>query len=123
MDPRHVERQHDAVLDRVLGQGAHEWFVGGRTPVLKRAFVDNVRHARLDDRTRELHLPLLVLHSPVDATVDIVNAGEIFRRARHPKSFVALDVPQGAAAAPGDRGGSDADAGGTADPVVPSACR
>ncbi|MFF3518918.1 hypothetical protein [Streptomyces sp. NPDC002573] len=26
----------------------------------------------------ELHMPLLVLHSPTDDTVDIANAGEIF---------------------------------------------
>ena len=91
VDPSHVERQYDAVMDRVLSEGSHEWFVGGRTLVLKRAFVDDVHHARLRERIRELHLPLLVLHSPTDDTVDIANAGEIFREAPHPRSFVALD--------------------------------
>ena len=90
-DPSHVERQYDAVVDRVLSDGSHEWFVGGRTLVLKRAFVDDVRQARLRDRIRELDLPLIVLHSPTDDTVDIANAGEIFREARHPRSFVSLE--------------------------------
>jgi putative redox protein len=63
-DPSHVERQYDAVMERVLREGSHEWFVGGRTLVLKRAFVDDVHQARLRDRIRELHLPLLVTHSP-----------------------------------------------------------
>ncbi|MEV7389211.1 alpha/beta fold hydrolase [Streptomyces sp. NPDC091215] len=91
VDPSHVEKQYDAVMDRVLSEGAHEWFVGGRTLVLKRAFVEDVRRAHLRDRISELNLPLLVLHSPVDTTVDISNAGEIFNEARHPRSFVALE--------------------------------
>lgn len=91
VEPSHVERQYDAVMDRVLSEGSHEWFVGGRTLVLKRAFVEDVRRAHLRDRIREVNLPLLVLHSPTDQTVDIDNAGEIFREARHPRSFVALE--------------------------------
>jgi putative redox protein len=90
-DPSHVEKQYNAILDRVLSEGSHEWFVGGRTLVLKRAFVNDVHHALLRDRIRELDRPLLVLHSPTDDTVDIANAGEIFREARHPRSFVALE--------------------------------
>jgi putative redox protein len=90
-DPRTVERQYDAVVDRVISDGSHEWFVGGRTLVLKRAFVDDVRQARLRDRIRELNRPLIVLHSPTDDTVDIANAGEIFREAQHPRSFVSLE--------------------------------
>ncbi|WP_331760338.1 alpha/beta fold hydrolase (plasmid) [Streptomyces sp. NBC_01471] len=91
VDPSHVERQYDAVMDRVLSAGAHEWFVGGRTLVLKRAFVEDVHHAHLRDRIRKVNQPLLVLHSPTDSTVDIANAGEIFREARHPRSFVSLE--------------------------------
>ena len=90
-DPSHVEAQYDAVMDRVLSEGSHEWFVGGRTLVLKRAFVDDVHRARLSERIRELRVPLLVLHSPADKTVDIADAGEIFRQAHHPRSFVALE--------------------------------
>jgi len=38
-----------------------------------------------------LRLPLLILHSPTDNTVGIENASEIFRLARHPRSFVSLE--------------------------------
>ena len=38
-----------------------------------------------------LKAALLVLHSPIDATVGIDNASEIFLAAKHPKSFVTLD--------------------------------
>ncbi|GAA3082088.1 alpha/beta hydrolase family protein [Streptomyces rectiviolaceus] len=91
VDPSHVERQYDSVLDRVLSDGAHEWFVGGRTLVLKRAFVEDVRRAHLRDRIGEVDLPLLVAHSPTDSTVDISNAAEIFQEARHPRSFISLE--------------------------------
>ncbi|MBF9072647.1 alpha/beta hydrolase family protein [Streptacidiphilus fuscans] len=90
-DPSHVEHQYDAVVERVLSEGQHEWFVGGRTLLLKRAFVDDVRQSRLRDRIRDLNMPLLVMHSPTDDTVDIANAGEIFRLAQHPRSFISLE--------------------------------
>ena len=38
----------------------------------------------------QLGRALLILHSPVDATVPIGNATGIFVNARHPKSFVSL---------------------------------
>jgi fermentation-respiration switch protein FrsA (DUF1100 family) len=34
---------------------------------------------------------LLVCHSPIDDTVGIENASEIFAAAKHPKSFLSLD--------------------------------
>ncbi|MGD6748536.1 alpha/beta hydrolase family protein [Streptomyces sp. BH105] len=91
VDPSHVERQYDSVLDRVLNEGSHEWFVGGRTLVLKRAFVEDVRKAHLRETIGALDLPLLVAHSPTDTTVGIDNAAEIFQEARHPRSFVSLE--------------------------------
>jgi putative redox protein len=91
VDPGHVEKHYDAVVDRVLSQGTAEWMVGGRTLTLKRAFVEDVRAAQLHDKIRSLQLPLLILHSPTDNTVGIENASEIFRLARHPRSFVSLE--------------------------------
>ena len=49
------------------------------------------RAAALHDKIRGLKLPLLILHSPTDNTVGIENASEIFRTARHPRSFVSLE--------------------------------
>lgn len=91
VDPSHVEKHYDAVVDRCLSEGSAEWMVGGRTLTLKRAFVEDVRAAHLRDKIRELQLPLLILHSPTDTTVGIENASEIFRLARHPRSFVSLE--------------------------------
>lgn len=58
---------------------------------LKRDFVEDVRAAHLHDKIKGLRLPLLILHSPTDNTVGIGNATEIFRLARHPRSFVSLE--------------------------------
>jgi pimeloyl-ACP methyl ester carboxylesterase len=90
-EPRHVEHHYDALVDRVLAEGTAEWLVGGRALTLKRAFVEDVRAADLQRRIRALTVPLLVMHSPTDDTVDIENASEIFRAAPHPRSFVALE--------------------------------
>jgi putative redox protein len=91
VDPSHVEKQYDAIVDRVMSEGAADWMVGGRTLTLKRAFVEDVRAAQLHDKIKALQLPLLILHSPTDNTVSIENASEIFRLARHPRSFVSLE--------------------------------
>ena len=91
MDPAHAEHQYDAVVDRVLSEGSAQWMVGGRTLTLRRAFVEDVRAAALHEKIRSLRLPLLILHSPTDNTVGIANASEIFRTARHPRSFVSLE--------------------------------
>lgn len=90
-DPRTVEHQYDAVVDCVLADGSAEWLVGGRALTLKKAFVEDVRHAALKDKIRELHRPLLIMHSPTDDTVDISNAQALFFEARHPRSFVSLE--------------------------------
>ncbi len=101
MDPAHAENQYDAVVDRVMSEGSAEWMVGGRTLTLKRAFVEDVRAAALHDKIRDLKLPLLILHSPTDNTVGIENASEIFRTARHPRSFVSLEGSEHLLTGPG----------------------
>ena len=45
----------------------------------------------MTERLRHMKKALLILHSPVDQTVGVENAAEIFMAARHPKSFVSLD--------------------------------
>ena len=45
----------------------------------------------MQESIRNLNKALLILHSPRDHIVDIENATEIFKAARHPKSFVSLD--------------------------------
>lgn len=91
MDPVHAEIQYDAVVETVLAEGSATWMIGGKALTLKRAFVEDVRTADLQEKIRRLRLPLLILHSPTDNTVGIENASRIFQTARHPRSFVSLE--------------------------------
>jgi pimeloyl-ACP methyl ester carboxylesterase len=91
IDPGHAENQYDALVHRVLEDGHAEWLVGGRALTLRRSFVEDMRRADLREAISSLRCPLLVMHSPTDNTVGIANASEIFRTARHPRSFVSLE--------------------------------
>ena len=89
--PAHVEHIYDALVERVVADGEAPLLIGGKALTIKRHFVEDVRAADLRERIRTLRRALLVMHSPTDNTVGIANASEIFRAARHPRSFVSLE--------------------------------
>ena len=90
-EPGHVEHNYDALVERILADGEAPFLVGGKALTLRRDFIEDVRVADLREQIRTLHRALLVMHSPTDNTVGIANASEIFRAARHPRSFVSLE--------------------------------
>jgi alpha-beta hydrolase superfamily lysophospholipase len=90
-DPSHVEHHYDALVQRIESDGEAPFLVGGKALTLKRHFIEDVRSADLRERIRTLRRALLVMHSPTDNTVGIANASDIFRTARHPRSFVSLE--------------------------------
>jgi alpha-beta hydrolase superfamily lysophospholipase len=90
-EPAHVEHNYDALLHRIEEDGEAPFLVGGKALTLRRHFIEDVRNADLRERIRTLKRALLVMHSPTDNTVGIANASEIFRAARHPRSFVSLE--------------------------------
>lgn len=89
--PSHVEQHYDALIERIHAEGEAPFPIGGKALTLRRHFITDVRAADLRDRIRALHRALLVMHSPTDNTVGIGNASDIFKTARHPRSFVALE--------------------------------
>ena len=90
-EPAHVEHNYDALVDRILAEGEAPFLIGGKALTLRRHFLEDVRGVDLHEQIRTLHRALLVMHSPTDNTVGIANASEIFRAARHPRSFVSLE--------------------------------
>jgi alpha-beta hydrolase superfamily lysophospholipase len=90
-EPAHVEHNYDALVQRIEEDGEAAFLVGGKALTLKRHFIEDVRAADLRERIRTLHRALLIMHSPTDNTVGIANASDIFRTARHPRSFVSLE--------------------------------
>lgn len=89
--PAHVEHNYDALVHRIMEEGEAPFLIGGKALTLRRHFIEDVRAADLHEQIRQLHRALLVMHSPTDNTVGIVNASQIFRAARHPRSFVSLE--------------------------------
>jgi len=87
----HILEQFGNDLETIEAQGSAEIQLAGRPFRIRKDFVDDAKSHSLQDRLRKLRRALLVLHSPVDKTVSIENAQQIFAAALHPKSFVSLD--------------------------------
>ena len=72
-------------------QGEAQVQLSGRSFRIQRQFLRDAEEHRLAEKIAHLRKALLVMHSPTDQTVDISNALQIFKTAKHPKSFVSLD--------------------------------
>lgn len=90
-DPGHVTHNFAQALPQIAAEGVAEVSLGGRPFRIGKGFVDDVSQVALTEAIRKLGAALLVLHAPLDATVGVENASDIFVAAKHPKSFVTLD--------------------------------
>lgn len=99
--PAHVEHNYDALVQTIMDEGEAPFLIGGKALTLRRHFIEDVRATDLHEQIRQLHRALLVMHSPTDNTVGIVNASQIFRAARHPRSFVSLEGTEHLLTGPG----------------------
>lgn len=90
-DADHVISQFSHKVPEIEAQGRAEVDLAGRAFVLQKAFLDDVKQARVRDAAANLKRPLLIMHSPTDQVVGIDNATALFVAAKHPKSFVSLD--------------------------------
>jgi putative redox protein len=91
-EPIQVKRLLGAHLEIIERDGEAALELAGRPFNIKRQFVDDLGSHQLSDKIARLGRALLVMHSPLDDTVDISNATKILQAARHPKSFVSLDT-------------------------------
>lgn len=89
-DPDHVIKQFACAIDTIEQHGHAEVQLAGRPFTIKKHFLDDLDKHKMG-YIHELGRPLLIYHSPVDQTVSIDEAAEIYNRARHPKSFISLD--------------------------------
>ena len=91
-DPDHVRHLFTDREADIHARGEAEVSIGGRPFCIRKQFLDDLAsHAAMRERIGAIRRPLLVMHSPTDATVGIEQARHIFEAARHPKSFVSLD--------------------------------
>lgn len=86
----HVSKQLDSDLEKISKEGEAEVDLAGRKFKIKKQFVDDIRNQQ-NDHIAKLRRALLILHSPVDETVNIAEAEKIYQQALHPKSFISLD--------------------------------
>jgi len=90
-DPQHVIKQFGCKIDEIDQVGVAEVALAGRPFTIKKQFLDDLADHDQAEKIATLKKALLVFHSPVDATVSINEAEKIYRKAKHPKSFVSLD--------------------------------
>lgn len=89
--PDHIMHLFRHSQEEINEKGKATMLLAGREITIKKQFIDDVRSLSMDDLLRDLHKPILILHSPMDNIVGINNAAEIYKSANHPKSFVSLD--------------------------------
>ncbi|WP_159818520.1 bifunctional alpha/beta hydrolase/OsmC family protein [Colwellia sp. 20A7] len=87
----HVIHNFDAHIDTIENDGQAKVSLGKREFTIKKQFLDDLRN-QTTAHIQHLNKALLVLHSPIDSTVDIADAEKIYKAAKHPKSFVSLDT-------------------------------
>ncbi len=90
-NPAHVKGLLRGSLEEIERDGVAGVELAGRRFRIRRELVDDLERHPLAERIGRLRKALLVMHAPLDQTVGIENASEIFLAARHPKSFVSLD--------------------------------
>lgn len=88
-EPSHILHLLEEHLNKLESDGEAEVSLAGRRFSFKQEFVEDVEKYEID--YRRLRKALLVMHSPIDDTVNVDEAGKIFGAALHPKSFVTLD--------------------------------
>ena len=79
------------VTDWIAGRPAAGLYTTSQTFRIRRQFLEDLAMQPTIGLVGQLNRALLVLHSPVDQVVEVSNANDIFRAARHPRSFVSLD--------------------------------
>ena len=89
--PDHVRRLLAPASAEIEARGEAEVLLAGRKFRIKRQLLDDLAGHHTRESISKLNKALLVFHSPIDLTVDISNAAQIFGAARHPKSFISLD--------------------------------
>ena len=90
-DPAHVIHNFGCEIEEINKNGVAEVNLAGRPFRIRKEFIDDVSAANLQPAIAKLGRALLVMHAPLDETVGIDSASQIFLAARHPKSFVTLD--------------------------------
>ncbi|MFQ5469952.1 MAG: alpha/beta hydrolase [Gammaproteobacteria bacterium] len=89
--PAHLLRHFSRFEAEIEAKGYAEVKIGGQSYPISKQLVSDLAMADIDDVFASLSCALLIMHAQGDETVGIENAGKLFEKARHPKSFISLD--------------------------------
>lgn len=90
--PGHVTHLFADHLEQIAAEGKAEVLIAGRPFTVSQSFVEDLQEQTQEEKIASLGKALLVFHSPIDRIVSVDNAAQIYRAAKHPKSFVSLDT-------------------------------
>jgi len=90
-DPGHVALHFESMRQQIDEHGSAEVNLAGRKFTIKKQFLEDLEMQKLDTHIKSLKTALMVMHSARDTTVSIENAANIYKAAKHPKSFISLD--------------------------------
>lgn len=88
----HILSQIGEKRDEIERLGVATVDLAGRPFSIKSQFIDDLSSQNVLACAAALKVPLLVMHAPLDQTVGIDNATQIYVAAKHPKSFISLDT-------------------------------
>ncbi|MFH6959530.1 alpha/beta hydrolase family protein [Flavobacterium aquidurense] len=90
-NPEHVAHLFHNSIDEINASGKAIVSIGGREFTINKQFIEDIQSKNIKHNLDEFKNSILIMHSPQDTTVSIENAAEIYKAARHPKSFVSLN--------------------------------
>ena len=90
-DPAHVAHNFGCAIDEIELEGEAEVQMAGRPFKIQKQFLEDIKGQKQAEKISNLKAALLIFHSPIDETVGVENAAQIFQTAKHPKSFISLD--------------------------------
>lgn len=89
--PSHVSNIFRNSIEEIKTSGKATVTIGGRPFTIKKQFMEDINSKNINKSLDKFRDSLLILHAPQDTIVGIDNAAEIYKAARHPKSFISLN--------------------------------
>ena len=89
--PEHVTHLLRDKREEIEKNGCAKVSIAGREFTIKKQFLDDLQSQEHVPVIKNLRKALLVMHSPQDNIVGIDNAANIYKLAKHPKSYITLD--------------------------------
>lgn len=87
----HVSHLFESNINEIKNNGTSNINIGGRPFTIEKHFLEDIKNKNTREILSNNNKALLVLHSPQDNIVGIKNAADIYKFAKHPKSFISLD--------------------------------